>query len=157
MKLEDILKLMEAAQNTDFDTFELEDEEFYLKLERNKPIQQVFAPVQSGAAQPFAEAAAAVPVAQPEAAQAVPNETNETQKTPGSKDIPSPLVGIFHELPGGKAIKTGTKVKKGDVVCLVEAMKLMNEIQMPEDGEIAWVAAAEGDTVEYGQLLFSYN
>ena len=72
------------------------------------------------------------------------------------KEITSPLVGVFHSLSEGKAVKIGDKLKKGDIVCMVEAMKLMNEITMPEDGEITWVACEEGGSVEYGQLLYNY-
>ncbi len=160
MKLDEIIKLMEAAQATDFDIVELEEDEFYIKLERNCPVQQVITPVHMNAAAPL-QAAPAPPAIAP-AQIAAPAEPAAAEaeaapaKTPGAKDITSPLVGIFHELPGDKAVKIGSKLKKGDTVCMVEAMKLMNEIHMPEDGEIVWAALEEGDTVEYEQLLFSY-
>ena len=73
------------------------------------------------------------------------------------KDILSPLVGTYHELEGTKKVSIGSKLKKGAPLCNVEAMKLMNEIVMPEDGEIVWIACSEGDTVEYEQLLFRYK
>jgi acetyl-CoA carboxylase biotin carboxyl carrier protein len=73
------------------------------------------------------------------------------------KDILSPLVGTYHDLEGANKVLIGSKLKKGDPLCNIEAMKLMNEIIMPEDGEIIWIACAEGDTVEYDQLLFRYK
>jgi|GEM_PF-2730619 len=73
------------------------------------------------------------------------------------KDIFSPLVGTYHELEGTKKVSIGSKLKKGAPLCNIEAMKLMNEIVMPEDGEIVWIACSEGDTVEYEQLLFRYK
>ena len=73
------------------------------------------------------------------------------------KDILSPLVGTYHELEGAKKVSIGSKLKKGAPLCNIEAMKLMNEIVMPEDGEIVWIACSEGDTVEYEQLLFRYK
>lgn len=160
MKLDDILKLIEAAQKTDFDTVELEDGEFTLRMERNRPVQQVLTPVHVSA-QPAADMVQAMPAAAPApatapAAEEAPAGDSAEKKVPGSKDLTSPLVGIFHKLPGGKAVKIGDKLKKGDVICIIEAMKLMNEIQMPEDGEIVWAAADDGESVEYGQLLYSY-
>ncbi len=163
MKLDEIIKLMEAAESMNFDTVEMEQEDFYIKLDRNKPAQ-IHVPAHYS---PAIENFAAAPIQTFHAAPAAspPDETAETTtsanpaapaKAPGSKDITSPLVGIFHELPGDKAVKIGTRLKKGDTVCMVEAMKLMNEIHMPEDGEIVWAALEEGDTVEYEQLLFSY-
>ncbi len=142
MKLDDIIKLMDAAKESGFNKLDLKDGDFRIRLERGRP-----------ATKQTAEAAQYVeeqPAPQPE------KEAGALPDIPNSKDIVSPLVGIFHELTGGKAVKPGDVLKKGDPVCLIEAMKLMNEISMPEDGEIAWAAAEEGSTVEYGQLLFSY-
>ncbi len=147
MELKSILQLIKAVGETDFDQFELKDQEFSLKLQRGGNQQIVMAP----AVAPAVAAQAAEPVA------AAPLEAAaEEKKIPNARDIVSPLVGIFHELPGGKTVKIGDKIKKGEVICMVEAMKLMNEIVMPEDGEIVWVAVAENDTVEYEQLLYSY-
>jgi len=69
----------------------------------------------------------------------------------------SPIVGTFYSAPGpGKAdfVKTGVSVKKGDTLCVLEAMKLMNEIQSEVDGEIVEVLVKNGEMVEYNQPLF---
>lgn len=147
MELKDILQLMEAAKESGFDTFELHRRDFSLKLEKNAtvPVVAAYHPGAAPAVAPTAPAEQPVPVVVPE----------ETHATPEGKDILSPLVGIFHE--AAKPAKIGDRLQKGDVVCLIEAMKLMNEVTMPEDGEIVWVAASENDTVEYDQLLFRYN
>lgn len=142
MKLEDILKLMDAAKESGFCKVDVKDGDFRLRLERGAPASVQYVEAQDI----FEEAPPTADESKPDGAPHIPD----------SKDIVSPLVGIFHELSGGKAVKPGDVLKKGDPVCLVEAMKLMNEITMPEDGEIAWVAVEEGSTVEYGQLLFSY-
>jgi len=149
MVIKDIIQLMKAAQETDFDIFELKDENFSLKLKRNG--EQV---VVTQAVPSVVPAAAVENTASP--TEAVNAAAEVGPKTPEGKDIVSPLVGVYHELAGGKALKIGDKLKKGEPVCMVEAMKLMNEINMPEDGEIVWVAAQEGDTIEYEQLLFRY-
>lgn len=73
------------------------------------------------------------------------------------KAIKSPIVGVFYAAPSPDAqpyVSVGKKVKKGDVVCIIEAMKCMNEIQAEEDGEITAVLANNGELVEYGQPLF---
>ena len=74
------------------------------------------------------------------------------------KAIKAPIVGVFYVAPSPDAdpyVSVGKRVKKGDVVCIIEAMKCMNEIQAEEDGEIVAVLANNGDLVEYDQPLFS--
>ncbi len=72
-------------------------------------------------------------------------------------EVKSPMVGVFYVAPepGGKPfVKVGDRVKKGDVMCIVEAMKLNNEITADKDGEVVDVCAQDGSVVEYGQTLF---
>lgn len=83
-------------------------------------------------------------------------EVNQTQIPDSSKAIRSPMVGVFHQAKDGKS-EIGAKFKKGETICIIEAMKLMNEIVADEDGEIIWSAVEQGDTVEYDQLLFMYK
>lgn len=71
--------------------------------------------------------------------------------------VQSPVVGVFYAAPAENAdpyVAVGDRVKKGQTLCIVEAMKLMNEITADEDGEIAEVCAANGQVVEYGTELF---
>ncbi len=88
------------------------------------------------------------------------NTQNQTTIQPESKEyktIKSPMVGIFYSKssPTAKAyVEVGSKVKKGDIVCIIEAMKLMNEIEADVDGEIVEICANDGDTVDYGKVLF---
>lgn len=73
------------------------------------------------------------------------------------KTIDAPIVGVFYVAPSPDSdpyVSVGKKVKKGDTVCIIEAMKCMNEIQAEEDGEIVEVLANDGELVEYGQPLF---
>ncbi len=72
-------------------------------------------------------------------------------------EVKSPLVGVFYSSPAPDAepfVKVGDRVKKGDVLCIVEAMKLMNEITATHDGEIVDVCIQNGAVVEFGQTLF---
>ncbi|NLL91101.1 MAG: acetyl-CoA carboxylase biotin carboxyl carrier protein [Ruminococcaceae bacterium] len=72
--------------------------------------------------------------------------------------IKSPMVGVFYSSPSPESqpyVKVGDVVKAGDVLCIVEAMKLMNEIVSTYDGEVKSICAADGEVVEYGQTLFT--
>ena len=94
----------------------------------------------------------------------VPQETSETAtaqtkvKTEENyKEIKSPMVGTFYSKssPTSKSfVNVGDKVKKGDVVCIIEAMKLMNEIESEFDGEIVEICKKDEDMCEYGECLF---
>ncbi len=161
MDLQSVLKLLKSVECTEWNKLEINDGEFSLKLERgleNKETVYVSAPsapVAGAYAPPMAMPAPAAPVAAAPA-EAVAPANAPVEATDNAIEISSPLVGIFHKLSDGKNIKIGDKLKKGELLCHVEAMKLMNEITMPEDGEITWIACDEGDAVEYGQMLFKY-
>ena len=73
------------------------------------------------------------------------------------EEIKSPMVGVFYAAPSPDAepfVTRGSKVKKGDTLCIIEAMKLMNEVIAERDGEIVEVLAESGELVEFGQTLF---
>ena len=70
-------------------------------------------------------------------------------------EVKAPLLGVFNGSVGDKeALKKGDRVSKGDVLCTLEAMKMLNEVKSPVDGTVAKVLANEGDLVEYDQVLF---
>ena len=72
-------------------------------------------------------------------------------------EVKSPITGIYYAAPAPEAppfVIIGSKVKKGDVLCIVEAMKLLNEIQAEQDGEIIDICVKSGDIAEFGQVLF---
>jgi len=73
------------------------------------------------------------------------------------KEVKSPLVGVYYASPSPDAetfVSIGSKVKIGDVLCIIETMKLMNEITAEQDGEIVDICIKNGDIAEYGQVLF---
>ncbi|MGA0903231.1 MAG: acetyl-CoA carboxylase biotin carboxyl carrier protein [Opitutales bacterium] len=94
----------------------------------------------------------------------VPTQAAPTSATPSpsaksddSKSFPSPMVGTFYRRPSPEDpefVKVGDKVKKGDVLCIIEAMKVMNEIQSDFSGEIVETLIEDGVSVEFGQPLF---
>jgi len=82
---------------------------------------------------------------------------NDTLDFNNIVEVKSPIVGIFYASPSPEAspfVTIGKKVKKGDVLCIIEAMKLMNEITAECDGEIADICVKNGDIIEFGQVLF---
>ena len=82
---------------------------------------------------------------------------NEQESIQDCKVIKSPMVGTFYSKSAPTAspfVKVGDKVKKGQVLCILEAMKLMNEIESEYDGEIAEICVKDDEMVEFGQVLF---
>ncbi|MFA6735638.1 MAG: acetyl-CoA carboxylase biotin carboxyl carrier protein [Saccharofermentanales bacterium] len=76
---------------------------------------------------------------------------------PEGDAIPAPMIGVFYTAASPDAkpfVKTGDKISKGDVLCIIEAMKLMNEITADKDGEIVEICAINGQVVEFGQTIF---
>lgn len=98
------------------------------------------------------------PLQQPAAAiVSTPEIENSPVDFNKTKEIKSSLIGVFYAAssPDVKPfVSVGSKVKKGDVLCIIEAMKLMNEIISEQEGEIVDVCVANGDVVEFGQTLF---
>ncbi len=86
----------------------------------------------------------------------VKNVQNDSNKEEDYKLVKSPMVGTFYGRPSPKQetfVKVGDKVKKGDILCIVEAMKLMNEIESEFDGEVVEILVKDEEMVEYGQVL----
>lgn len=99
-------------------------------------------------------AAPAMPVAP---ASAPPSTTQATaEEETGGKPLCAPMVGTFHFAKGCE-LTVGQTFKKGEVLCVIEAMKLMNDLLAEEDGRLMWLAVQDGDFVEYGQVLLQYE
>lgn len=87
----------------------------------------------------------------------VPIEVKKEEKKAEGNVVKAPMVGTFYSKPSPTAdpfVKIGSKVKKGDTLCIIEAMKLMNEIESEFDGEVVDILVKDDDMVEYGQTLF---
>ncbi len=119
------------------------------------PVQQVQA-----SAPPVAASQTAAPQVVVEAngaAESAPLQVAPAAPTKALDDIASPMVGTFYRRPAVDAepyVEVGDRVKKGDVLCIIEAMKLMNEIECDMTGRIADVCLEDGQMVEYGEVLF---
>ncbi len=140
MELDEIKDLIELLRDTDITELQIEREGSKLKIKREKFLSSF------EVAPPAGKTAAAPGEAEKEA----PEEQRLVTLT-------SPIVGIFHRAPSPEAepfVEVGSRVKKGQVLCIVEAMKLMNEIESDTDGTIAKILVENGQPVEYGEPLF---
>lgn len=104
------------------------------------------------------KAAAPAPViaAAPAAAAAAETETTPADDLPAGTQVKSPLVGTFYSSPSPDEppfVLVGQEVKEGDTLCIIEAMKVMNEIKAPCSGKVVRIMAQPGDMVEYNQVL----
>ena len=147
MKINDIKALAELVSKNNLSALEYSEGETHLRIE-NAPRTVTVAPAQAA---PAAPAAAPAVEAAPVAAADAGADFN------AAKMVTSPMVGVFYASPSPTDppfVTVGSKVKKGDVLCIIEAMKLMNEITAEEDGEIIDICATNGSVVEYGQILF---
>ncbi|MEE1372724.1 MAG: biotin/lipoyl-containing protein, partial [Parolsenella sp.] len=78
------------------------------------------------------------------------------EAAPAGVEVTSPMVGVYYASPAPDAepfVRVGSKVRKGETLCIIEAMKVMNEVAATADGEILSIEAADGDLVEYGSCL----
>ena len=144
-KIESLAKLM---QETGLTGLELVEGDMELRLERQQEVVAV-AP-----AAPVMPVAAPAPAAGAEAL-GVSHEQAAPQKE-GTLEL-SPTVGVFYASPSPDArpfVEVGDQVKTGDTLCIIEAMKLMNEIPSEVDGTVAEICVGNGQVVEYNQPLF---
>lgn len=155
MTLDDIKNLIELIREHDLNEFELEQEGFRLRIRKGGDTVTVHA----------APAVAAVPAAQaPAAPPGPPAAAAPASAAPVDDDgtelaiVKSPIVGTFYRAAEPAAppfVDVGATVRKGDVLCIIEAMKLMNEIDSEYEGEIANVYVENGQAVQYGERLFA--
>jgi len=146
--MDELRELAELVNEHGFTDFEFENENIRVRLSKTAaPVMQA---VQA------APAAAAAPV--PAAPAAAPAEETTAEGLPlGSHIITSPIVGTFYRQPSPDAepyVSLGSRVQKGQAICIIEAMKLMNEIEADESGEIIEIFVDNGQPVEFGQPLF---
>lgn len=151
MKIEEIKVIVKLMAENDLTEFKIEAEEYNLCIKRGQEHNIIATTsVAAPAAVPAAAPAAAAPVAAP-AAPAAP-EVKAVQKT-----IDSPIVGTFYRSPSPEAksfVNIGDRVSPETVVCIIEAMKVMNEVKAEKSGVIKEILIENASPVEYGQPLF---
>ena len=156
MKMEEILKLIEAVSASELTDFKYEENGTKLNLKKE---QQKVEIIQSPGVDPVTgTVTAGLQTANPgNEADHTQEEHQEVIKETEGELIVSPLVGTFYEAPAEDApsfVKVGDKVEAGQVVGIIEAMKLMNEIESECAGTVAEVLVENGEPVEYGQPIF---
>lgn len=152
MNTRNVKSLIDMMEKSSLTALEVEEEGCKIRLERSVQGGAVTqaAPIAPVLQQPVM-AAPTVPQTVPEAAPAAAPEA------PAGKEVKSPMVGVFYSSPSPESdpfVTVGQRVKKGDVLCIIEAMKLMNEITAEVEGEITEICAQNGQIIEYGQPLF---
>lgn len=144
MNIEDIKSLAEILTKNGLNSLEICEGESKIKLEKTSIVKEAIIPkTYDGAPQ--------------SASMVIVDDDEETVNFNRLIEIKSPIVGIFYSSASPDAdpfVTIGSKVKKGDVLCIIEAMKLMNEITAEADGEIVDICVKSGDIAEYGQVLF---
>ena len=145
MNIDNIKELVKILKDEQLTVIEVEDDEQRVRLEKAPPIIMQ---------QPI-DAADTVTI------NSAPKEIFKAPETELDFNaihmVVSPMVGVFYSAPAPEKdpyVKVGSKVKKGDVMCIVEAMKLMNEVVAEQDGEVVDICVSDGDMVEFGQTLF---
>ena len=157
MDLEQLKQILDLVRAHELSEFEVEQDGLKLKIRRNA----AGAPVVTMPALTHVPAAAAAPASM--AAASGPAASSPTSTEPTDTDlelavVKSPIVGTFYRSPepgGAPFVDIGMQVKKGQVLCIIEAMKLMNEIDSEHDGEIVNVYVESGQPVQYGERLFA--
>lgn len=161
MQYEELVKLIDKLDQSSLAYFEFTNDNERLLLAKEVPQVAGPAPVvvtdvtESAALTAPASLAAPAPVAVPEVvdAPAAPAPAPEA----AGKEVPAPMVGVVYLQANPDAdpyVQVGDSVKKGQVLCLIEAMKLMNEIVAPQDGVVSAILVENENIVEYGQALF---
>ena len=158
MKTSEIRDLIDFISKSGLNEVDIETKELKLHVKR-EPDQKIFksspVPVVSSAVTPQA-------ISTPQVIQAVKTEKNVSSETPASAgkktiEIKSPMIGTFYRSGSPETpafVSVGDKVSKGQTVCIIEAMKLFNEIESEVSGTIIKVAVENSSPVEYDQVLF---
>ena len=158
MNLEKIKALADILNAKGLGAIEVGEGENRIRIEREIP----------GLASSSQSSVTSVQTAQlPPEAESIIHETEQSDLNIGTAEqsagsgkvteIKSPLVGVYYAAPSPDAetfVSIGSRVKKGDVLCIIETMKLMNEITAEQDGEVVDICIKNGDIAEYGQVLF---
>ena len=155
MEFKDIKKIVELMDEHGLSQFKLEQDDTKLELKKGGDVD-VKAISSLLAAQPAPQYSAPAPIA-PAAGAPAPAAGAEEVAAPAGEEIPSPMVGTFYTSPAPDEdafVKVGDKVTPDTTVCIIEAMKVMNEIKAEVSGEIVEVVAENGNAVQFGEALF---
>ena len=153
MDIRKVKKLIEMLEESGIDEIEIHEDKDSVRVSRNRnpvmqtpaavPVQEIQSAGHLGGGGPGMEAASK------------PDPQEEAE--PEENLVRAPMVGIFYEAqaPGKPSfVELGQTIKKGDILCIIEAMKIMNQVESERDGVVSRIMVANGEPVEYGQPLF---
>ncbi|MCU0454499.1 MAG: acetyl-CoA carboxylase biotin carboxyl carrier protein [Bacteroidetes bacterium] len=146
MEISYIKKIIKLLESSSIDEIEIEEEGKKLRVARNKPAPMTYA------VPPLPQPAPALPAAGP-----APSAPSAPVGEKSYHEVRSPIVGTFYRSPSPDAdpyVTEGQSVRSGQVLCIVEAMKLMNEIESDVEGAVVKILVENGKPVEYNQPLF---
>jgi acetyl-CoA carboxylase biotin carboxyl carrier protein len=158
MDIRKIKKLIELLEESGIAEIEIKEGEEAVRISRMPPgpvvhsVQPHYAPAPLAGPAPGSPAAAATAAAAQAASEAPPPKPKTNEHV-----ITAPMVGTFYAAPspGAKAfVEIGDEIKVGQVLCIIEAMKMMNQIEADKAGKLTSIMARSGDPVEFGQPLF---
>jgi acetyl-CoA carboxylase biotin carboxyl carrier protein len=159
MTLDEIKRLIEFIREQDLSEFELEHDGMKLRVKSGR-VMHASDPEFSTTTAPPSASVSAPAIVSSAPASSVPTTTESAPEEEGTElaIVKSPIVGTFYRAPEPAAshfVEVGDTVKKGQVLCIIEAMKLMNEIDSEYDGEIVNIYVENGQAVQYGERLFA--
>ncbi|WP_027963407.1 acetyl-CoA carboxylase biotin carboxyl carrier protein [Halalkalibacillus halophilus] len=158
-EIRELIKLIDDSSISEF-TYEADGATVSMKKQGEQVVQTAPKPTEQPVTPQPVEQEQSVPekvTTEPSAKEEEENQSNASMSTDYDTEITSPMVGTFYEAPTPEDpayIQVGDQVKSQSVVCIVEAMKLFNEIEAEVDGEIVEILVQNGELVEYGQPLF---
>jgi len=156
MDIRKVKKLIELLEESNIGEIEIKEGEESVRISRQG--NQPAAPVAYAAPAPAAPAPAAAPAAAP--AEAAPEAAAPAAAPVADNAVLSPMVGTFYRSPSPDAasfVEVGQTVRVGDVLCIVEAMKMMNQIEADRAGTVTAIHVENGDPVEFDQPLISIS
>jgi len=157
MDLKEIKKLLDLIAESEVNEVSIEEGDFKIKVKKKSDVEQPQMPVQYQipAAQPPQTAQEQAPQGQATAGGG--GSESEEQTEPSGNVVKSPIVGTFYRSPSpddDAFVQVGDQIEKGQTLCIVEAMKIMNEIESEYSGEVKKILVDDSEPVEYDQPLF---
>jgi len=152
MEIKDLKELIKSLDQSSIQTFEMEENNLKLKISKEQnsvimPLQETLAPMTVAQTQ-------VLPIQQAQPQE--PQVEVEIEEDNSLIIVQSPMVGVFYASPSPESdvfVQVGSHVKKGQPLCIIEAMKIMNEIEAEIDGEIVEILVGNEDVLEYGQPI----
>ncbi|MDX1585483.1 MAG: acetyl-CoA carboxylase biotin carboxyl carrier protein [Balneolaceae bacterium] len=160
MDLKEIKKILDMIAESEVNQVTIEEGDFKIKVKKTPDVTQSSAPVQYQMPAAPQQPQQAPPPASPSQSgggQAASGSESKEKEEPEGNVVKSPIVGTFYRAPSPDAdefVKVGDQVEKGQTLCIVEAMKIMNEIESEFSGEVKKILVDNGEAVEFEQPLF---